>query len=277
MKRILPVKTVTVIVLSSLFLVFGCNQSGDSKKEDKQATKKQISADSIEANVKDIIYPLPSPFNLYQRLDDIGASYLGHVLNPAANRDQYFTERDKALNLGVYAADLSYVTTYDRSQEIQEYSRAVKLLADDLNIKIDFNHLSSQEAKEKLQDKDSLVDYITKVFHKTYSFLNEKGKPSLSALMISGVWSEGLYIATHISDDTYNNYEIVKLIYDQKQSLKKVIELLEKFDNDERVATLHKAFSKLMKIYEEAGTDLTKKELNKITSAIEQIREGIVS
>ena len=130
---------------------------------------------------------------------------------------------------------------------------------------------------DRLAEKDSLVNYISGVLYDTYGFLNQQGEPSLSALLAAGIWAEGLYIATHISDDTFNNYDIVKIIYDQKNSLGKVIELMKKFEGSDLIDGLLKSFGELKQMYDETGTSLTKEQLNKITATIKTIRSSIIS
>ncbi len=265
-----------ILVLFTL-LFSSCKQSKQSETEDKQKKQEELSVDTLESEVREVVYPLPSPFEVYEDLQRIGASYLGDVLNPVSNADKYFSENEKALNLGVYSADLSYVTTYDKTQEMQRYSRVVRSMMNNLDIDIEISNLSQESIKERFQNKDSLVNYVTNIFHKTYSFLNKKGDPSLSALMVAGIWSEGLYIATHISKDTYDTYEIVKLIHEQKTSLEKVMKIMNRFQDNETVSKLHDDFETLMKLYEEAGDSLTQDQFNAIKTQIAKIREKIVA
>ncbi len=270
-------RKLTWLILVLIAFAWTMNGCKTGKKETQEKAGQGITKDSIKQAVQQVVYPLPSPFEVHERLKDIGASYLGDVLNSTGNVDQYFTRQLKAINIGVYSADLSYVITYNRTEEIQEYTRTIGSIRKDLDIQLDYPDYNQQELKEKLQQKDSLVNFIAGIFEKTYSYLEQKDSPALAALMISGIWAEGLYIATHISEDTYNNYEIVKVIYDQKSSLKKVVSLLNEYKTDEDVALIHEAFNDLLETYENAGTDISRSELEAITSKIAKIRESMVS
>jgi hypothetical protein len=231
----------------------------------------------VKSDVQDIVYPLPAPFELSQQLDRAGASYVGNVLNPVSNADKYFTEKSKALALGVYGADLAYAGTYNNAKDINKYSGVLKSLVDDLGINVKYTDYFSDDSREKLNNKDTLVKVVSNVFYDTYTFLNKKSDPALAALVVSGTWVEGLYIATHITQDTYNNNEMVKLIYDQSKSLEKVISLLDKFENNEMVAGISGALKKLKAMYDETNGSLTKEQLDTITKTIETIRSSIVS
>ncbi len=270
------VKSILIAIpILGITLLNSCKQSSSVTAEGDTTL---VAKDSILADVKDLVYPLPSPFKLYQKLEDIGASYIGKVLNPIENIDKYYTEKYKALNLGTYAADLSYVSTYNKTQEIQLYSKNLKTLIDDLNVNISFQDFYNEKTKKKLENKDTLVSYITNVFYDTYSAMAKTGEPSLTALMLTGIWAEGLYIATHISDDTYNNNDIVKIIYDQKSSLYKVLEMLKKYEGDDIVIDdMIKALEKVKSMYEKTEGSLTKDQLDDISNAIENIRSNIIS
>ncbi len=265
-----------VLVIVLLVIFAGCRQRTTSSEEEQSS--EEISMEEVQEDVKSVVYPLPSPFRLSQRLDSIGASYIGNVLNSVNNIDNYFTEKSKALALGVYGADLAYAGTYDKHQDVSKYSSVVKSLVDDLGIDIDYSKYFDRELKEEvINNKDTLVSIVSHVYYDSYEFFREKSDPALSALMVTGMWVEGLYIATHISEDTYNNYEMVKLIYDQSNSLKKVIGLLDKFGDAEVLKDIRGALVKLQSLYESTDGSLNKEQLNSITLAIESIRESIIA
>ena len=270
-------KAILPITLIALFIAFGFNSCKQGSKGSSTTDTVQIAKDSLMAEVKDIVYPLPGPFELYQKLEYIGASYLGKVLNPIDNIDKYYTEKNKALNLGTYAADLSYVSTYNKKQEIQLYSHNLKSLMDDLNVNINFTDFYAEDMKQKLENKDSLVNIVTNVYYKAYKEMAKNGDPSLAALMLAGIWTEGLYIASHISDNTFANTEIVKIIFDQKTSLNIVLDMLNKTKVNEMTNSLIKALENVKAMYDKAGDSLSKPQLDEITKAIENIRSSIIS
>ena len=269
----------TILPLALLICLFSftfnsCKRSSTGNTETDTLT---IAKDSLMAEVKEVIYPLPGPFELHKKLEYIGASYMGKVLNPVENIDRYYTEKNKALNLGVYAADLSYVSTYNKKQEIQLYSRNLKTLMDGLNVNINFKDFYAEDMKQKLENKDTLINIVTNVYYNAYKEMAEKGDPSLAALMLTGIWTEGLFIASHISDDTFNNNEIVKIILDQKNSLDIVLDMLYKTKGNEVTDTLIKALENVKAIYNKAGESITKPQLDELTKAIESIRSSIIA
>jgi hypothetical protein len=269
------VKTL-IILLSVLFMISACRRTAKEGSE-QSSGQEQIAKEDIEKNLKDIANPLPEPFQISGMLEDIGASYLGKILNAPENADGYYTQKSKSVNIGVYAADLAYATTYNKQEDIKTYSKVLKSILDDLSVGVNYAVLQDEATRQKLADKDSLVDFISNIYFDTYQFLCKESTPSLAALMAAGAWIEGLFIATHISDDTYQNYEIVKIIYDQKESLDDLINLMEKFKSDEMVSSLQDALKKLKVLYDATEGSLTEKQLDTIVTTIETIRDSIIS
>jgi len=264
-----------LLFLVPFMAILACRQ-GTQTTTDSSADQ-LINREDIERELKEVAYPLPEPFEVYDMLEEIGASYLGDILNPVTNADNYFTQRSKAVNAGVFASDLGYAVTYGNKEDIQMYSGILKSIAGDLGVAVDYSELQQEESTGTLSDKDSLVSLVTDLFYDTYHFLYKESTPSLAGLMAAGAYTEGLYIATHISDDTYNNTDIVTIIHEQGKSLDNLISLLDKFNEDELVRNLLGAFSKLKALYDEAGDSLTEEQLKSITSTIEAIRESIIS
>jgi hypothetical protein len=270
-------KLFKLTVLSLLAIVFlaSCNQSG--KKGANETSTDKLSQEEINEGIKEVLFPLPEPMGVYKMLENIGASYIGNILNPVESIEKYFASNVKATNLGVYTADLAYATVYDKKDAIDSYSKSMKVLIDDLGIRVDYKNLLSDETKQMANNVDSLIKITTKVFYDTYEFLYEESDPALAALMVNGFYIEGLYIATHISKDTYNNVEMVKIIYSQAKPLEKLIELNNKFMDNQYIETLQNALTKLKLQYDSSDGSLTKEQLDTITNIIETIRESLVS
>ncbi len=246
------------------------------KPAGEQMPTDSLSKDSIAQNVKEVVYPLPTPFELTQMLNDIGAAYVSSVLNPVNKVEKYFTEKDKAVNLGVYGADLAYATTYNKEQDVKSYLKAVRTLIDALGVNIDYSPLFSDEVKMKANNKDTLVQIITNTFYSTYSSLKEKNSPEIALMMVAGMWIELMHIATHISKDTYNNTQIVNIIGKQKDSYNKLMNLLSKYPQNKDLSELSTKLEVLKPVFNKVEQGLTVEEYNILLSTIEKVRKEFV-
>lgn len=265
----------TMLLLAAFAFMASCKQA--TKTDVTENNGEKLSEDEIKEGIEEVVFPLPEPMGVYQMLENIGASYVGEVLNPAQSAEEYTISNVKAANLGVYAADLSYATVYDSKDDVDTYTSTLKTLIDDLDVKVDYIKLMSDETKEKASNIDSLIDLTTELFIDTYEFLYKESDPSLAILMVNGFYIEGLYIATHISKDTYDNVEMVNIIYDQAKPLDKLIELNAKFTDNQYIETLQTALLKLKTLYDATDGSLTKEQLEEISTTIETIRGSIVS
>jgi len=247
----------------------------DKKANKENQTEKPLLKKAIAKEVKDVVYPLPTTFELTSMLNRIGADYILGISNSTENADKYFTEKARALNLGVYSADLSYASTYRRKQETMLFIKASKKIIDNLEITSAFNETFVDDVEKNIDNKDELVKIITNSFYETYSFLNKNGKANLSLFVVSGSFIEGLYIATHISDNTFANTEIVKVIFDQKDSLERLLKVLQPEIQDPNIASLITDLNGLKASYDKIEGSMTKAQLNEITAKVVKLREAI--
>ncbi len=279
MRNLLNQPVVTIVLLVAL--VLSACQSGQKKESNssdtESATAQKIEKEDIEQDVREFVYPLPTTFEVTEMLNRIGASYILTLSNAPENVDKYLTEKKQALNLGVYGADLSYASTYNQKQQIMSYLEACKKLVDALNISGALPSDIFEQIEKNEDDKDKLVEIITNIFYDTYDYLNVNGRGSVSMLVLSGSWVEALYITTNISEDTYQNKEMVKIVMDQKSSLNKLIGLMKVHDDDPAVKEVMSQLEPLSKIYNMVEENaISEDQMNQIIEEVTVLREDFV-
>ncbi|WP_462319142.1 hypothetical protein [Marinilabilia sp.] len=270
-----------IVIVLTVALVFSACQSGkkkDSNKEDKDAvTAKKIEKEEIEKDVRDFVYPLPTSFEVTEMLNRIGASYILTLSNPAENVDKYLTEKKQAINLGVYGADLSYASTYNQKQQIMSYMDASRKLIDALNISGALPSDIIEQIEKNEENKDKLVEIITNTFYDTYDYLNANNRSAVSMLVLAGSWVEALYITTNISEDTYQNKEMVKIVMQQKSSLNKLLDLMKNYEEDEDVAEVMKQLKPLAKVYNMVEENaISEEQMDIIIEEVSKVRADFV-
>lgn len=244
----------------------------------KQAETEKVVESKEEAFKSVTKYPIPTAFEVVKLLNKAGASYILSLNNPVENVDKYFTEKSKALNLGVYGADLSYASTYQMKQETMNYLNVSKKLIEDLQITSAFNKDFADRVESNLDNKDELIQIITDSFYDTYEFLMNEGKDNISLLVMTGSWIEGLYITTQIALVSQNNEDILKIIANQKDPINKLFELMEPFTNDAAVAEVKEMLKPIKSMFDEVeGEEITPEQFDKIEKEISKVRTSIVS
>jgi hypothetical protein len=258
------------VIASAMVLMTACNCS-------QQSSKNKVSKQEIEREVKDLVYPMPTSFEVTEMLNRIGAAYILNLSNAPSGAGKYITEKSQALNLGVYGADLSYASTYRQKQETLDFMTASKKLIDELNITAAIDAEIIDKIEQSADNKEQLVDLITNSFHDTYRFLQKNDRAALSALIMTGSWVEGLYIATHISEDTFNNKEMVQIIMNQKESLTKLVEILKQYPGNDDVMDMLNQVMKVKNIYDSVDGAISEAQFNSIKTEVRLLRDKIVA
>jgi len=254
------------------FGLYSCN-SGSGNKTTAEAPKK---ADQKTEVIKEVSsYPLPTSFDVAKMLNQAGASYILAISNPTNNVEKYFTAKEKAINLGVYGADLAYASTYEMKQETMLYLKAAKQLIDGLEVSSNFNMSFAQRVESNIDNKDSLITIISNSFYDTYEFLNNNGKDNLSLLIMSGSFVEGLYITSQIGLSANEPAKFNKILAGQKSSLAKLMELLTPVKADADIADIYTDLEKLNALYQVEG-ELTVEQLKKVVAMVNEIRTKLV-
>ncbi len=268
---------IIAFILSFTFLFGACGASDNNTKT------KDLDSNNVEIveEVDKIVYPLPTPFETTKILNKAGASYILDVTNPIENVDKYFTEKGKALNLGVYGADLSYTSTYNKTQETSNFFSCTKKLTDELGISTPFTETLTEKIESNIENKDSLYTIITKSYHDTFEFLNNNGKGAISTLILTGGWIEGLYISSQLASLTPNNGEILKGIAKQRTTLYTLISLLESYKENADIEEILNDIKKFKEVFDKVEETngvltLTNEQFSKIMEIVEKIRKKIV-
>jgi hypothetical protein len=269
MKKYLKPVAALVMIAGSVIMFNACTCSQQSGET---ASKKEI-----QKEVQDFVYPLPTAFEVTEMLNRIEAPYIIGLSNPAGNAGKYITEKSQALNLGVFGADLSYASTYRQRQETMDYMNASKKLIEELNISAAIDPDIIDKIEQSADNKDALVDLISDSFYSTYAFLQRNERTGVSAIIMAGTWVEGLYIATHISEDTFNNKEMVQIVMNQKASLNKLYDILVKDEQNRNVKDVLNDLLPIKGLFDAVDGAISEDQYNAIVSEVRALRTKITA
>ncbi len=272
MKKTLAVAILPVLIFSLLGLTSCKNRS--TNKEQKKIVFEQ--GETLQSEIKKSVYPLPSSAEVIKMLSDLGVDYLSDISNPVKNVNNYFSNSKRAINIGVYGADLSYATLYDMQQEIINYLGAIRSLTNELNMSKVYDESLYEKLKVNFDNKDTLVAILTDVYNNTYANLSDNNQQVLALLVVGGSWVEGMYLTTHVSQAAYNVAGISRVLLEQKQSFELYLEIARPYADDPDLSEFIKLLDPIKQVYEGLSTSLTSQNINDITRAIESIRSKVV-
>lgn len=238
-------KYLFIIVAASLLIACG----GDETIEESIVDEVDESVTPERAAKAQMVFQtVPSPLETASLFQEAGADYNPGITNPVENVNNYSTNTQKALNLGVYGADLSYANIFDQSQESMFYMNCSKKMSDGLGITSAFDAATMERIEENMNNRDSIMTIINDAFWITDAYLKENGQDHLSALIITGGWIEGLYLGTKAINAETPNEALMQRIADQKYSLDNLTELLSTYENTE-VDAVEQKLKELQEVY----------------------------
>jgi hypothetical protein len=273
-----------------------CSQSSGDK--DQNSREFDAANESLKEQIEEFSYNIPPPSEIPYMLQATGAEFNQSLVNGRAKVDQYTSHNDKAaLNLGVYAADIGYLTSYDKTQEAIDYLAACKTLADDLRLIGTFDSQLLERFEKNISNKDSLTTLLDKTMKDSQKYLRDDNRNKLSSLVIAGSFIEGLYIATGLIKSYPKNIlpednrnlvltPLMRVVLEQKSSVSDVVKMLANAEQTETVAAILADFKELEQTYQNLNIEeqiknnradlvLSDKNLEGITNVVERIRKRV--
>ena len=258
-QEIMSTKKLTVFTLLVSFAmggaIMGCGEAPKQAADDAQANT-EVSMQDVEGSavasrketIKKIFYTIPAPVEMASLIQSTGADFNGDNLNSVDNVNNYVTRKQKALNLGVYGANLSYATMFERSKESLYYLSAVRQLADQLGASNVINDDLITRVEANKENKDSLLVIVSDTFWSLNAKFKEDNMEDISALVIAGGWIEALHLAnSHVA----GNDALRTRIAEQKYSLDDLISLFGTYENQENLADVLADLNQLKAIFDQ--------------------------
>ena len=238
-----------VLALAAGLLAMSCaNNSKPKVGGDVDLSNLDINNELNRA--KQVFYALPSPVETAHLIQSTGVSYNMDLANPTSNVDKYTTTAQKALNFGIYGADLSYASLFNQTQTAIQYMATAKKLADELGI-FDFVQPDiANRIENNINDRDSLMEIITEGFTNANEYLNDAGRAEVAALIVAGGWIESLYLSTELAEMANNNTRLIDLVIDQRYSLSILVKMLETYKNMSSVSEVYGWLTDLQKTFD---------------------------
>ncbi len=296
------VKKISFLVFPLCFLLLascgGDKGKSENPEEIQEDTTKIVSGGVL--NLGGELFSIPSPLQTAMLIQKSGAPYDKTILNTKDNMNQYSTDFSKALNLGIYGADLGYVSMYNKTQDATLYLIAVKKLSDALGVSGAFDTQTMERFNTNISNKDSMMVLVGLAYRAGDAFLKNNKRNDISGLILTGGWIESLNFAI-VVNKTKVNEDVRPRIADQKQALNSLIKLLSQFEAQTEYASLITELKDLSKIYdsieykyvfEKPETDvaikattinshtdvtMTQEQVDQIAAKVESIRKKIVN
>ena len=266
---------ITLGIIAGVLIILSSCRSPNQKQEDAAQSSEVKTA--TEAVIEELSgYPIPTSFEITKMIYEAGAAYYLNLSNDPGKAGDYITQKEKALNLGVYGTDLCYASTYMMKQETMHFLASSKTIIDELGISTPFNINYAERIENNLDDRDSLIIVVSESIHDTWKYLVKNKQDILARLVVSGSWIEGLYVTTNVALTAKDNTEFLEILAKQKNSLNKLVGLLEPVMDADDISEVFNGLVDLQKIFEGVGDSLNEAQLEQLSASVETLRSGIV-
>ncbi len=193
----------------------------------------QISEEAME----EIVQNVSSPIEMAALIHEIGAPFSIDYLATTDYVDKYNTSFRMAYSLGIFGADLGYLNIYDQSTRIVDYLTAINKLADGIRVGQFFDFNTVKRLATSRDNIDSLMYISVNSFNNMDTYLRNNNRGHLSALMITGIWIEGMYLATQVARD-HQDPALWERIGEQKLNMNNLFLILNAYASQPQIADL---------------------------------------
>jgi len=238
-------KKLTAIFTLLIFLAITFNSC-----KNENSTNNKVDDINISDEINHLVYPVPTPFEATKMLEKSGAAYIVDLTNSTENADKYFTEKSKALNLGVYGADLSYTSTYNKAQDTRKFLIVSKKITEDLGLTSMFDDALLDRLEQNIENKDSLYKIVSDSYYDTFNKLNDNQKGTVAVMILAGGWIESLYLVSQLASLSENKSDIIKNLAQQRITSSTLLPLLQNYKDNADVAEIIVEIQKIKAIFD---------------------------
>ncbi len=234
-------KVICVLSLASSVLLSSCGENETPiQNEEIPAVADSVLADegnkseeqSFDPNLS---YEVPTPSDLFLALQNIGSEGNFDFLSNPSNVSNYGDKKSKALNFGVYFADLSYASSFNYGPELVKYIKVVDNLSNELNIKSALDKALTERLQEHISNSelDSIVSISADTYYQAYDYLDQNKRGGTLRLIVAGGWIEGLYLLTNMVETYEAGSPIIEEIASQQLTVESVMGFLNDFADED--------------------------------------------
>jgi hypothetical protein len=259
------------IVIVALFLVFlaSCKEIGKDKSSENEDSANKNSKFELTEQIREVYHRFPSPEEMFSLIDIDSISFDPNLINKPSKSTQYLDSRSQSLNLGVYAADLAYLSLFKKHNESAKYFEVLYELSDELRISSAFDRSLLFRIQENITNPDSLKVISELAFVSLSDYLESNDNEKVFALLSIGGFVEALYLSFNLCEEYNKENPITQQIADQKLVLENIVSYALLYSNDSAVESGIKELQGIRSVYNELlketrATTVTRDETGKL-------------
>jgi hypothetical protein len=212
------------------------DQKGTTDGSDTLDTVAQVGNTNL-MKVGGRLFNIPSPVETALLIHKLGLAYQKDVPLPTDKAASFATKTSRSLALGMYGADMAYVTVHNDGQRALSTLQAIEQLGSALDLTNAFDKALIDRYKKNLSSEDSLLRLSGAAYRAADRYLKTNERDDVSALVLAGGWVESMYLT--LSDPSSGKEEgVANRVGEQKRTLNDLIALIEQADKEKACSSL---------------------------------------
>lgn len=277
-----------ILLLVAVLIVISC------KREEKSEVTTPVHQDTLLSGLKKSLTSFPTPDQILTVLASTGGNYIPDILSDPSEHTKFITRYEKALAIGIYAADMSYVLLHKEIEKSLSYFSSIQKLFEELNMGQILSKDMAEKIKATADNPDSLEALMTQSINIINALLYENKQQDIAIAVLVGSIIEGMHIGLSILDKEQpqndllalivNNREIVSLLLDEEYKnilpseiqpyLKELNNVLARFKIEEKATASTKG--KNLVIGGTLNVEYSKEDINALINTVSNIRKNIL-
>jgi hypothetical protein len=246
----------------------------DEVIKDSAKASTVTSLDMMMANI-------PQPTAIAKELSKEGVQVNKSLLNSPDKSSSYSSTFQQAVNMGIYGADLGYLSCYNQMQDVLQYFMQVSKMANGIGVTSVFDQKLVDLFKNAASsNKDTLNALVQTAFERAQKELYSNKRATVGTLIFAGGWIEGLYIATNLVSDEKNdkNAQLYQRIWDHVYAIRYLQQALsDNQKNNADCANMLKMIQPIIDISNNLTNDGFKlKDIQNLKSVVGDIRNKLI-
>ena len=253
----------------------------DKTNENNISENNVLYENFIEVENQGVNYKIPSPMEMFIFLNKTGSPYLNHKTHNTERCSDYMSTKAKAVNFGIYTADLAYCAVFDDFQQTIVYFNTSRQLANNLGLYEGYGAEVADRIDKNITSIDSLLEISANSYYLTNQFLESQGYGDVLGLILVGGWIEGLYLAIESVGGIDMENPIIERIADQQVLLDNLLGYLKNNESSKNITEIitdlqpiQEAFDELY--FNDENTIITPKQFVNITNEVVSLRNNYI-
>ena len=260
-----------------VLLLVSCSR--EEKQEDANLEGATVESNLVQQdkiNAQNVFNILPTRDLVVKLIDENKLEYNADYLSNPTNVNKFTLELFRAVNLGIYGADLCIASSFQQTQESMIFLKSVNILANNLGVSGAFSHEMFERIELNKTNNDSVIQIVTNAFKQVDEILKYNKRAATAAVILSGCWIEGFYVSCKMAERNKEK-NLIKTIIQQKESLKNLIVLLENAGLEKDSVFITQKLHGLLTTISENESKFDKEAIDSTFKMISDLRNHVVA